>query len=69
MLQHDRQLKIIAKAIEKKIKSELEKMLFRKEELQKEVKVENHSYEKEIRNLAKQIEKIDKELGLDKKAS
>ena len=36
---------------------------------QKEVKVENHSYEKEIRDLAKQIEKIDKELGLDKKAS
>ena len=55
--------------VKQRQENELEKMLFRKEELQKEVKVENHSYEKEIRNLAKQIEKIDKELGLDKKAS
>ena len=36
MLQHDRQLKVIAKAIEKKIKSELEKML----------KTEREKYEK-----------------------
>ena len=55
--------------VKQRQENELEKMLFRKEELQKEVKVENHSYEKEIRDLAKQIEKIDKELGLDKKAS
>ena len=39
-----------------------------KEELQKEVVIEDRSYEKEIRKLANQIEKIDKELGLNKAA-
>ena len=55
--------------VKKRQENELEKLLFKKEELQKEVVIEDRSYEKEIRKLANQIEKIDKELGLDKKAS
>ena len=55
--------------VKKRQENELEKLLFKKEELQKEVVIEDRSYEKEIRKLANQIEKIDKELGLNKKAS
>ena len=52
--------------VKKRQENELEKLLFKREELQKEVVIEDRSYEKEIRTLANEIEKIDKELGLDK---
>ena len=45
MLQHDRQLKIIAKSIEKKIKSELESML----------KLNREEYEKFFKNFGNQL--------------
>ena len=45
MLQHDRQLKIIAKSIEKKIKSELESML----------KLDREEYEKFFKNFGNQL--------------
>ena len=54
--------------VKKLQEDKLERLIFKKEELQKEVVIEDHSYEKEIRKLAKQIEKIDKELGLNKAA-
>ena len=43
---------------------ELERMKFQKEMLEKELSVEDNSYLDEIQELTKEIQKIDKELGL-----
>ncbi len=57
MLQHDRQLKLIAKTVEKKIKSELEKML----------KNDRESYEKFFKNFGTQLKfGVYNNYGLDK---
>lgn len=57
MLQHDRQLKLIAKTVEKKIKSELEKML----------KNDREAYEKFFKNFGTQLKfGVYNNYGLDK---
>lgn len=52
--------------VKKREEDYLEKLLFKKEELQREVLIDDCSYEIEIREIADKIEEIDKELGLDK---